>query len=269
MAEEFDLTNKAVILRILTETEKSEDKNRRKASFDAYQIYSGNQKPYVVNELIRTRPKSYQSYTVSDISVSKMVTDKRAQSYNEDPIRSVDGDMNKTEALSGIYKQADALRELQHHDVVFNLNRYDLIWVNYLTEKQKYQIMTLQPYEFVLVFDKDTGELLIVGLSYPDIEITQNARSGDGISDLIAESQADSSASGQTWVFWSDNQHVKIKTRQKQNTVGGETRMKIDIDYMPIEGNPGNVNPLGVLPFVYTSSDTAIEEYPWYWDHDI
>jgi len=78
-----DLLNKEVILRILSEVEKSEDKDRRRQSFNSYQVYSGNQKVYVNKELQRTRPKSFESYTVSNISVSKMVTDKRAQAYDE------------------------------------------------------------------------------------------------------------------------------------------------------------------------------------------
>ena len=270
MAQEFDLTDKQVILRILTEAKKSEDRDRRRQSFNAYQVYSGNQKTYVENQLARTRPKSWESYTISNISVSKMVTDKRAQAYCEDPIRTVDGDEGKTEALSEIYKEADALRELQFHDVLFNLDRYDLIFVNYLEDEEKYQFMTLHPYEFILVRDKDTGDLQIVGLNYPNTEITQDARNtglentvraGDGISDLIAENQADSAAVGETWVFWSTDQHVQIQTKHTQVVVEGETVLKEDVDYIEIPGNRAGENPLGVLPFVLTTSDNAVD-YP-------
>ena len=270
MPEDLDLLNPDVILQILTETSKSEDKDRRRNSFNAYQIYSGNQKVYIERELARTRPKSWTSYTISNISVSKMVTDKRAQSYNENPIRSVDGNESKTELLNDIYKQANGLRELQFHDVVFNINKYDLMWVNYREEDQAYQFICLHPYEFVLVRDKDTGEVLIVGLNYPNTEMTQDARSqgpesgitgGDGIADLIAENQSDSAAQGETWVFWSKDQHVKVRTNSVPEIVDGIEVLKKSIDYIDIPGNPNMVNPLGVLPFVLTTLDTAID-YP-------
>ena len=268
--EELDLLNKEVILTILSETSKSEDKDRRRLSFNAYQVYSGNQKVYVERMLARTRPNGHGSYTISNISVSKMVTDKRAAAYNEAPIRSVDGNQDKTEFLTQIYNEANGSREMQFHDVVFNLNKYDLMWVNYREKEERFQFICLHPYEFVLVRDKDTGKVLVVGMNYPSTEITQNARgqgvegtvrSGDGISDLIAESQSDSAAEGETWVFWSDTQHVKIRTTSVKVIVAGEEKLKKSIEYVDIEGNPRNVNPLGILPFVLTTSDTAID-YP-------
>jgi len=270
MPKQFDLLDKDVILQILSETSKSEDKDRRRQSFNAYQVYSGNQKVYVQRELARTRPKGWDSYTISNISVSKMIIDKRSQSYNERPIRSVDGSEEKSELLNKIYKQANAQRELQFHDTIFNLNKYDLMWVNYREEDEKYQFICLHPYEFVLVRDKDTGELLIVGLNYPNVEVTQDARSqgpqkaitgGDGIADLIAENQADGAAQGETWVFWSKDQHVKVATTSVQEIVNGETLLKKSVDYIEIPDNPNNINPLKVLPFVLTTADTAVD-YP-------
>ena len=47
MPEELNLLDKQVIMQILSETDKSEDKDRRRNSFDTYQVYSGNQKVYI------------------------------------------------------------------------------------------------------------------------------------------------------------------------------------------------------------------------------
>jgi len=261
----MDLLDKQVILQILGETQKSEDKDRRRQSFNAYQVYSGNQKVYVERQLSCTRPKSWQSYTISNISVSKMITDKRAQSYDERPIRSIDGNQNKTEILSDIYREANSQRELQFFDVIFNLNKYALMWINYRKEDDKYQFISLHPYEFILVRDKDTGEVLIVGMNYPDTEITSEARGketgGDGVPDLIAENQADSASTGRTWVFWSAKQHVKIRVSQVQEIVDGHEILKKSVEYCTIPDNPNNVNPLGVLPFVLETIDTAVD-YP-------
>lgn len=271
-SEELNLLDKEVILRILGETTKSEDKNRRRQSFNAYQVYSGNQRVYVEEQLRCHRPISWKSYTLSNISLSKMVIDKRAQAYNEPPIRSVGGNETKTMKLDDIYEQANGLRELQFFDTIFNLNKYCLMWVNYRQKEKQFQFISMHPYEFVIVRDKDTGRLLVVGLNYPDVEITQDAKpsgeggglgnnSGDGIPDLIAESQTDSAATGNTWVFWSDTQHVKVRRTAVPTLVNGIEEMKPSVDYIQIPGNPNMVNPIGKLPFVLATIDTAID-YP-------
>lgn len=255
MHQEHDLLDPEVILTILSETDKSEDKQRRKDSFDAYQIFSGNLDGYVRDSLSILRPKSYQSYTLSDISISGMITDKRAESYNESPIRTVE---NKSEELAEIYQEANAEEQLEFYDTIYNINRYALMWVNNV--ENKYQFMTLHPYEFVIVRDKDSGKLLIVGLNYPGVDITRGAK-GDGVSDLIAESQGDSGANSDTWVFWSATQHVEIRVTSKMLDVNGLEELKKDIDYMDIPNNPNNVNPLGIIPFVFKSMDTSVD-YP-------
>jgi len=268
----MDLLDSSVIQRILSETNKQEERDRRRNAFNAYQIYRGNLEPYVKRELARTRPKSWQGYVYSDISISSMITDKRAQAYNEEPIRSVDGDRDKTEVLTQIYEEGGAEEQLEFFDTLYNLNRYSLMWVNYLTEQERFQFVTMHPYESVLVRDKDTGELLIVGLNYPSLDLTNDARGfaktgtnntsqGDGLSDLIAESQTDGSAESQTWVFWSATQHVQVKVERRMIEVDGNKQLKVDIDYMEIEGNPRMENPLGVIPFVLKSTDTSVD-YP-------
>ena len=273
----MDLLDKSVILRILSETNMSEEKNRRAQSYNAYQVYSGNQETYVLDELKKLRPKSYSGYTLSNISISNMVINKRAQSYNEDPIRTVDGQETKTESLHDIYIDADAQKNMQFFDVIYNLNRYALMWVNYLkdetSESGKWQLQTLHPHQAPIVRDKDTGELLIVGLNYPNRDITNDAMNGDyygprlgagkgdGLSDLISENQSDSAADSEIWVFWSKDQHVKVRFEQKTEVVDGIKQLKTNIDYLTIEGNPNMVNPLGVLPFIYMSEDTSID-YP-------
>ncbi|NQX99777.1 MAG: hypothetical protein HRT70_01340 [Flavobacteriaceae bacterium] len=273
MDEENDLLNTNVIMRILTETEKSEDKDRRIQAFDAYQCYSGNQAPYVRQQIERNRPTSAKGYTISNISISKMITDKRAQAYSEEPIRKVSDSDDKTELYDEILKEGSGNEELEFFDKTFNLHKYGLMWVNYRQKEQMYQFMSLQPYEFILVRDKDTGKLLIVGLNYPDTEITQNSRTGanrdpgmksntsDGIADLVAEGQTDGAAESKTWVFWSDTQVVKVVRRTTTVIQNGVEVLKPSITYIPIEGNPDNVNPLGTLPFVYVSSDTSVD-YP-------
>lgn len=271
--DQMNILDAAVIERILSETQKSDERDRRRNSFNAYQIYSGNLEPYVIEVLRTTRPKSYKGYTVSDISLSALITDKRAQAYNEEPIRNVDGNDEKTESLMEIYEEGAADEELDFFDTIYNLNRHSIMWVNYRDSDEEYQFMTLQPFQATLVRDKDTGELLIVGLNYPNRDITSDAKGenvgvggstggGDGLSDLIVESQPDSSAESETWVFWSKDKHVTVRARfHRISSDDSKSQLKIDIDYVDNEDNPNNENPLGIIPFVFKSTDTS-PDYP-------
>lgn len=250
-----DLLDKQVIMRILSEMEKSEERDRRTHSFDAYQIYSGNQANYVEQMIMAKRPKSYQGYITSDISIARMVTKKRSQSYLLPPSRETEND----ELMEEIYKGAMADRSFQAFDEGFNLHKHMIMWVNYVQEEERIQFMPLHPYEFSLVRDKDSGEVEIVILNYPNRDLTANANSGDGLSDLISESQADSSANGNHYVFWSKDQVVKVFIKNTEVTIDGKNELKTDVTYVPIEGNPKSVNPIGMLPFVYLSDDLSVD----------
>lgn len=255
----LDLTDKGIVNQLITEIEKSEERNRKADTFDAWQIYSGNQKPYVEKELKRTRPKSWNVYTISDVSVAKMVTDKKAKAYKNQPKRSVENNEIKTAKIEEIYDEADANRQLQFLDTITNLHKYSLMWVNWIDKIEKYQFMALQPYEFSVVRDKNTGELLCVILNYGNRDVTSNANSGDGYDDLIAESQADSSAQTKIYTMWTKENYVVIKyEKSKIMTAAGEV-VKKSIDYVVQPENPNMINFVGVIPFVFVSLETAID----------
>ena len=251
----MDLLDKAVILRILSEMEKSQERDRRRDSFDAYQIYSGNQATYVKKELQAKRPKSYSQYVVSDINIAGMVTKKRAQSYMLPPIREIQSD----KLLDKIYSDAMADRAYQAFDETFNLQKHAMMWVNWMAADKAFRFMPLHPYEFSMVRNKDDGKLEIVILNYPSRDITSNAESGDGYGDLIAESQMDSAAQSNVYVFWSKDQIVKVERSQRPVMVNNIEKLKVDVTFLPIEGNPDNVNPIGMLPFVYLSDDLSVD----------
>jgi len=260
MPKNLDLTDENVIKTIVGELEKSEDRDRKKDSFRSWEVYSGNQKPYVEYELQRTRPKSWDSYTVSDVSISRMVVDKLAQSYKDQPLRDVEEGV-KNDRLEDIYKEADAKRQLKYLDTVTNLHKYSLMWVNFNDAYQRYQFMTLQPHEFSIVRDKDTGDLIGVILNYGNRDIVAGSNSGDGMDDLIAESQSDSSAQSKVYAMWSMENQVVVKVEETfVQTERGE-EIKKSITYVPIDDNPKMRNKLGIIPFVFISKELAID-YP-------
>ena len=240
MPKNLDLLDISVVTRIITEMDKSEDRDRRKHSFDSWQVYSGNVRAYVEQELVRTRPNSWHGYTISESSLSKMIVDTVAKSYKQQPIRMIDDDDTKNERLSDIYREADAMRQLPFFDTTTTLHKYSLIWVNYREDDDRYQFMTLQPHEFSVVRDKDTGELLAVILNYGNRDITDGSMSGDGIDDLIAESQSDSSAQTTVYAMWSKDNYVVVERElEKVVTPMGE-QYKPSITYVEIPNNPEN-----------------------------
>lgn len=262
----INLLDPAIMETIVGEIENGEERDRKRQAFDAYQVFSGNLKNYVETELARTRPKSWKSYSVSNVSLSKMVTKKLAKAYNNEPIRTV-GDDSKNERLDEIYEESMAQRNLQEFDEIFNLHKHSLLWINYREKEERYQFMALAPYEYSVIRNKDTGRVEVVILSYPDTTITSSARlkrgtqGGDGKANLIAESQVDSGGQTRVYAMWSDEQYVVVRvTVERIKTIQGE-EVKKSIEYVPLEDNPNNVNPLGVLPFVYLSADLS-PDYP-------
>lgn len=261
---EIDLMDKSVVAQILSEMEKSEDKDRRRDAFDSWQIYSGNSKEYITHMLREKRPTSWQGYSNPQIAISKMITDTISKSYKEKPLREVTDDESgqKTERLHDIYKEGHAHRQLMFMDHMTNLHKYSLFWVTWRDLEQKYQFWSLQPYEFSVIRNKNTGELTCVILNYGDTTITTNSRgNSDGINDLIAEDQHDSGANQEVYAMWTKDNFVLIKKMIKSVQTREGTKIQVGIEYISNPDNPNNENRIGVLPFVFLTKETAID-YP-------
>lgn len=258
MADHLDLNDVNVIQTILTEIEKSEEREKKTDAFDAWQIYSGNQRTYVEAELKRTRPKSWRTYTVSNISIAKMVTDKLSRSYMKQPKRDIEKGL-KNERLEEIYEEGNAKIQLPFADKIFNLHKGMLFWVNWRDQEEKYQFMALQGHEYTVIRNKDTGELDAVILNYGNLDITANAQTGDGVDDLIAESQADSSAQSKVYAMWSRDNFVVIKVENITIKTASGEEIKKSITYIDIPDNPLNINFIGIIPFVYVTKEPVID----------
>jgi hypothetical protein len=262
MPKNLNLLDQNVINTIVSELDNSEERDRKKHSFDNWQVFSGNQDPYVAELIREQRPKSYPAYTISDISISKMVTDKKSKSYKQQPIRLIEkGAENKNERLDDIYRQGNALRQMPYFDCITNLHKYSLMWINYLVEEQKYNFMSLQPHEFSVIRDKTTGELLAVILNFPQSDVTSGAGTGDGLDGLLAESQADSGANSKIYRMWSKDNYVVIKVEENEVSTARGTEVQKSVTYLTNLDNPNNENVLHRIPFVFVSQELAID-YP-------
>jgi hypothetical protein len=257
----LDLTDINVITQIISDIEGGEERERKKHEFDSWQVYSGNVASYVRSEIIETRPKSYVGYTISDVSFSKMIVDTKSKAYKEQPLRFIPGnDKVKNERVHQIFKEGGAKRQLPYFDTINNLHKHGLIWINNRDEDEMYQFMSLQGFEYSVVINKDTGELIGVILNYGNRDITDASFSGDGLDNLIAESQADSSAQSKVYAMWSKENYVVVKV-EKSDVMGqdGQMKAKKSVTYVDIPDNPNNENKIGIIPFVYSSQEMAID----------
>lgn len=275
MAENLDLTDINVVTTIISDIEGGEERARKTSNFDAWEVYSGNVYPYVNKRISEVRPRSYQGYTISDISFSKVITDAKSKAYKEQPIRKVGDtkDETKNDRLNEIYEEGDAIRQLPFLDTITNLHKHSLLWINNLDESEQYQFMSLQGYEYSVVRDKQTGELTAVILNYGNLDITTNARGdnrdattatatgGDGVDNLIAESQADSSAQSKIYAMWSKDNYVIVKIETNiLETIDGKKIQK-SVTYVDQPDNPQMENMIHRIPFVFLSQEMAID-YP-------
>lgn len=268
MIVEPNILDMNIVQTILSEAETGEAKERKRQAFKAYEIYSGNVQPYVERELQRTRPETWETYTVSDVSVSSIIVNKLSKAYRTDPRREIEEDPNdeKSRRYNQILKEAGALRQLKEFDQIVNLHRYGLFWVNYHEPSEAYQFMSLAPYEFFFIRDKDSGKLVTVGLKMVDTTDTAGANmpgsilEGDGHSNLLAEGQADSGGQSQVYALWNSTNHVVVRIEERTiEQDDGSRQVKKDVTFVPLKDNPTNENKLGVIPFILKSRDNSVD----------
>ena len=208
----IDLTKITNVMKIIKEIESTENQARKNHAYKARQIMEGAQAQYVKTELARLYPKTHSLMRVSDISLLKKVVNKIARAYKEDPLRSLDLE-DETERYSQIAKDANFNRQFRIFDKYFVRDKHAALWVNKIGDQ--INLLPLAAYEFDVIVDDNTGQVLIMILSYDREGHTEYA-------------------------LWSDTHHVMVRS-------SGPT----GLTYVPIEGNPNNINPLGLVPFSY------------------
>jgi hypothetical protein len=253
---ELNLLDENVVSNLINEITGSENLQRKTAAWGAYQISHGDILPYVTAEVKKLLPQSWSEMRISDISISEKVITKLAQAYREKPIRSVAGNDTDTEFLEELYDDMDADEKFSEFDYICNLNRYGLLWVNYRDEIGL-QLTPLHPFEFDVVRSKANGSLECVILNYPNTTITHavpynNFNQPDGINQTISNWQADSAATSSNYAIWTKNFHVFVKGTTYTRPDG---KRETKVEYYSIPENPTNINPLGMIPFVYFSKD--------------
>lgn len=241
------------IKQILDEVESEENKSRKRDSFASWQISEGGLRPYVLSKIQQMYPQTWTLYTIADYSLLKKVVDKKAKAYKESPVRSLSEDAASKD-YSDIAQEYGLNQTMRNFDRMLNQHKYALIgsFMELNEGKPKFKFMSLAPHEFDCVKDSE-GKLQAVILSYPDQTIT-GTHSSDGRDSLIAGNKSDEGVESKVYTVWTETNHYVVRARVSGKNVGS-------VEIMPIESNPDNLNPWGVLPFEYApASDTP--NYP-------
>jgi len=273
----IDLNNENQIAEFINEIQSAQFRHRQRAEYAGFEIYTGKLYEYVLNAIAKKRKLTWDGYTISSVNYMKKIVEKKAQAYKEDPIRKVigvDGKENeeKTQLLNELYDEGKINESMRTLDISFNRARHALSWMqndpNDVGDLSKFRLVPLDPFTFNVVVDPDTFRLVMVVLSYPDQTIThQNTRvfddslyvdRADGINQSLAESDRDSSSITNTYVFWTDEEHVRV--RGKTNISAG--RVETIITYDQPDDNIEGINPYGVLPFTWLTEFPTMPERP-------
>ena len=83
-----DITDTSVVQTIISEIEGPQNLERKKTEWKSYEIASGKLRNYVREELMRILPKSWETMSISDVSLMKKVRDKLGRSYKTAPLMS-------------------------------------------------------------------------------------------------------------------------------------------------------------------------------------
>lgn len=268
MPERINLNDQFTVEQIIREIEMPDNLERKRRAWRSFKVVGGEQRRFVIDRLKTLFPKSYQSMRVSDVSIAKKITNKRAKAYKQSPIRRLQNEL-QTEELNELYKRDKFNSAWKLFDWNFNQFRDALFWVNWDPEATKFRPQIIYPFEYDIIRDQDTGELLMVALSSPDRIVTEIrdddfqdfAEQHDGLNKLIAEQQDDTYAQQKQYALWTPENNVLIQREREIFTDGEGKTVKITVEYLDIPGNPGNVNILGELPFVYRSAEQSFD-YP-------
>jgi len=260
---EINLLDSDYISDILAEVESTENRNRKIQTWSAYNISHGDILPYVREEVRRMLPQSWKQMRIADVSLSEKIISKVAQAYKESPIRMTENE-GDSENLNNLYQDIMANEKMDEFDFIFNLNRYALLWINF-REENGVQFIPLHPFEFDVIRNKSDGSLEVVILSYPDSTVTHTVNynpldNPDTINQRIVSHRADE-GEYKEYAIWTKDQHILVG---RKTTINDQGNKNAQIIYMDIDGNPSNINPLGILPFVYLSKDDGgnTQAYP-------
>jgi hypothetical protein len=239
----INLLDRNVVQKLLQEAFSPEEDRYRRSIDSQWKILRGNLNHFVSADLQRIYPKTYASFTATDINLAKKITHKRSQAYKKNPIRVLDKEV-ETNTYQDLMEEIDALKVLRTHDAYYNFFKYSCVWFNYYEtaeKKQKIILRALRPNQFKRRVNH-RGETEVFLVFFGETESSAVRIEGDGKRDAFQGAPEDRKS---TLVgMWSKDHHVLVNVKLNRD--------QLDFDYEPIEGNQTNVNPLGMIPAMFS-----------------
>lgn len=242
-----NLLDEGYVRKIISDIETSQNKERREEEIKAFEVYSGNLKEHVENRLQQIYPKTYASFTIADLNLSRKITDKLAKAYKQNPVRELQTE-EETESYTQLMSDIDAANAWQTFDVYYNLHRYAAMWFSYVPQEDgedKLLLRPLTPFQFSRVVNS-IGETEVFIVNFPTNDMYETTDT-DGRKAIIQDSHQDQSC--RRYAMWSNEQHVVIRYYEIADEKTGAITCKIV--YENIDGNEDNRNPLGIIPAVF------------------
>jgi len=234
----MNLLDESVVRKIIQDIESGQNKERRTREIKAFEVYSGELKTHVENRVKQIYPKTYGSFSIADLNLTKKVTDRLSRAYKQPPLRELGTD-TETEEYSELMQHVDAAEAWQTFDVYYNLHRYACMWFSFveINGEQEIVLRPLAPFQFSRITN-DIGETKVFAVNFPSSDL-YSSNDTDGRNALIQDSQQDTGR--KRYALWTDEMHVVVTCEFAK---GGA----LNVYYEPIEGNERNVNDLGMIP---------------------
>lgn len=266
LKSENEILNKEVRSRIIAEIEDHENVQRKKEQFKRYEVYKDKTNIYVEDLLLKQfdgETVEEMRYAISNISIGRKIIDKLSRVYS-----------NGLERILPKKKDQKNIEQLEKH-LHFNTkmkksNRYLKLHKNILAgvkpipviedgeTKYDLKMVVIPPFLFDAIEDFNDKEkpMVIIFSSFSSqqsllhsISPAQEGRTfntpginnqtrGDGQDQIIADTPFDSPEQKKEYIWWSNNYHFT-------------TDMKGNV----IDAPDGNLNPIGMLPYVGLAED--------------
>lgn len=225
------LLSNSDILDILAEINSSEEIERRRESLKSYEIFEGRLHEYVLDGIKKLYPKTWADYNIADYNLHKKIIEKKSKSYIKPPNRKLDqeAETDKYKAILSDFSFDDTMKIVDQYKNQYRYcglgvlrNRY---FDNSGAYEDVYQFSALAPHEFVVHRDSEKN---IYAWSVPKGK----------------------DSSGDVWTIWTNESQVKISTKDYKSFL-----------LIEIDGNQDNINPFGVIPYIYVPVDVS-GKYP-------
>lgn len=237
----LDITDVGVVKQIIQEIELEQNQKRKRKEWDNSRIFNGDVRYYAKKRLQEVYPKTYNSFTVSELNLSKKIVEKLSVSYSKKPKRKLEKD-GDTEKYNEIMSMCGGNKPWYLFDQFSNLHRYSCLEFSYgqnIDGSPWTYLRPLTPFQFDRIVD-DYSRTICVIKSLPTESGRRDIR-GDNYDAIIQDEPEDNNL--RRYALYTDEYFVKV-------IVSGDKK-NLKVQYEIDEDNKERKNPLGVIPFVF------------------